>query len=465
MKDINLKEIKNIFMIGIGGIGMSAIAKILQQLGYSVSGSDAKESDNTKQLIKLGVKIFIGHSAKNIKDQDIIVYSSAVTKANPEMIEAENQGIQIIRRAEFLGKLLKLWPYSIGISGTHGKTTTSSIMSIIFMESNYDPTFIIGGILKNVNTNSILGKGKYIIYEADEYDRTFLALPPTYSIITNIEMDHSDIYSGIEDMKNTFVKYANSTSKEGFVVLCIDDKNIQKIIPQIKRKTVSYGFNKNADYRIQLAKIQETGSIFNIFYKNELLETFTLNALGNHNIKNATATIALSHQLQIPIDKIKNGLIKYEGVQRRFEIKHKINNIIFVDDYAHHPSEIKATLESARLSFPNKRIIAIFQPHLYSRTQDFYEEFGKSLLIADIIIVTDIYPAREKPIKGVTSELIANVIKKAGHKNFLLIPQKNELENKIVSILKKNDIVISLGAGDINISLENIYNKYKRNSK
>ena len=464
MKDINLKEIRNIHMIGIGGIGMSAIAKILQQIGYSVSGSDANKSDITKQLRKLGVKIVIGHSAKNVNDQDIVVYSSAITKTNSEIIEAKKQNIPIIRRAEFLGKLLELWPYTIGISGTHGKTTTSSIASIVFIEANYDPTFIIGGILKNVNTNSILGKGKYIIYEADEYDRTFLALPPTYSIITNIEMDHSDIYSDIEDMKKTFIEYANSTSKEGFVVLGIDDKNIRNIIPEIKSQIISYGFDKKADYQIQLSETQGQYSIFRIFYKNKLLDTFKLNALGIHNIKNASGVIALSHQLKIPIDKIKNGLIKYNGVKRRFEIKHEINNIIFIDDYAHHPSEIKATLKSTRLAYPNKRIIAIFQPHLYSRTRDFYEEFGKSLLIADVIVVTDIYPAREKPIKGVTSELIANIAIKPGHENVHYIPNKIKLEKYLPSIIKENDIIISLGAGDINKSLDKIYNNYKRNS-
>lgn len=462
MKDINLQQIKNIHMIGIGGIGMSAIAKILKQKGYFVSGSDANKSDNTKQLEKLGIKITIGHSDKNINGQDVVVYSSAITKTNPEIIEAKKQNIPIIRRAEFLGKLLKLWSYSVGISGTHGKTTTSSIASIVFIEADLDPTFIIGGILRNVNTNSILGNGKYIIYEADEYDRTFLALPPTYSIITNIEMDHSDIYSDIEDMKMSFLKYANSTSKEGFVVLDIDDKNIKNIIPKIKTQIISYGFDKKADYQIAFSEAQEKYSIFKIYYKNKLLDTFKLNALGIHNIKNATGIIALSHQLKIPIDKIKNGLIKYEGVKRRFEIKYKINNTIFIDDYAHHPSELKATLESARSANPQKRIIAIFQPHLYSRTLDFYKEFGKSLLVADVIVITDIYPAREKPIKGVTSELIANIAIKAGHKSVHYIPNKIKLEKEIPSIIKENDLVISLGAGDINKSLDKIYNNYKK---
>ncbi len=461
MNDINLKEVKNIFMIGIGGIGMSAIAKILQQKGYFVSGSDAYESENTKQLEKLGVKIYIGHSSKNIINQDIIVYSSAIKKNNPEMIEANNQNTPTIRRAEFLGELLKLWRYSIGVAGTHGKTTTSSMMSIAFMESDYNPTFIIGGILQNVNTNSMLGNSDYIIYEADEYDRTFLALPPTYSIITNIEMDHSDIYSDIEDMKDTFLKYANSTSKNGFVVLCIDDENIQNIAPQINRQIISYGFDKNADYRIEVSEIQEYHSIFKIFHENILLETFKLNALGDFNIKNATAVIALSHQLQIPLDKIKAGLIKYTGVQRRFEIKYNIDNIVFIDDYAHHPSEILVTLESTKVAFPNKRIVAIFQPHLFSRTKDFYKQFAESLSIADVITVIDIYPAREKPMKGVTSKLITDIIENSGHKDVSYIPQKEEMEKKIASILKENDIVISLGAGDINMSLKNIYNNYK----
>lgn len=465
MKDINLKEIKSIHMVGIGGIGMSAIAKILQQIGYSVSGSDANRSENTKQLEKLGIKIAIGHSDKNINCQDVVVYSSAITKTNNEIIKAKKQNIPIIRRAEFLGKLIKLWSYGVGISGTHGKTTTSSITSIVFMEADLDPTFIIGGILKNVNSNSLLGKGKYIIYEADEYDRTFLALPPTYSIITNIEMDHSDIYSDIKDMKTSFLKYANSTSKEGFIVLCIDDENIQNIIPEIKSRIISYGFDKKADYQIKLSETQELYSLFKIYYKNELLDIFKLNVIGIHNIKNAAGVIALSHQLKIPIDKIKNGLTKYKGVNRRFEIKHKINNTIFIDDYAHHPSEIKATLESIRFAYTNKRIIAIFQPHLYSRTRDFYKEFGESLLIADIIVVTDIYPAREKPIKGITSKLIVNIAIKSGHKNVHYIPNKLKLEKELPSLIKENYLVISLGAGDINKSLDKIYYNYKRNFK
>ncbi|MEA1987154.1 MAG: UDP-N-acetylmuramate--L-alanine ligase, partial [Candidatus Marinimicrobia bacterium] len=310
MNNFDFKNITSVHFIGIGGIGMSAIAKILQNKGFNISGSDANESENIEYLRKLNIDIFIGHSAKNISNQDVVVYSSAVTNSNPEMIEAKNKNIPTIRRAEFLGKLIKLWPFRIGIAGTHGKTTTSSIASILFMEANLDPTFIIGGILQNVNTNALLGTGEYIIYEADEYDRTFLALPPTYSIITNIEMDHSDIYSDIEDMKETFTKFANSTSENGFTVLCGDDENIQKIMPNIRRKIISYGFDKKSDYKIEFIGTNEQTSKFKIYFRNELLDIFEINALGNHNILNASAVIALAHQLKISTAKIKNGILK-----------------------------------------------------------------------------------------------------------------------------------------------------------
>lgn len=441
------KNIKKVHFVGIGGIGMSGLAEILLSQGFEISGSDRSLSEITKRLSDLGVKIYEGHSPENVKDIDVLVYSSAVSLDNPEVKTAIEKKIPVIKRAEMLAEVMRL-KYGISIAGTHGKTTTTSMVGLVLTEGGIDPTIIVGGKLSSLGgTNARLGNGEFIVVEADEFDRTFLKLTPTIAAITTLEREHLDTYKDLDDIKSAFIEFANKVPFYGFVVICLDEEALQDILPNINKKVITYGLTSQADVRS--INIEQDGFLnkYEIIYKGKNLGEIKLKIPGIHNVKNSLVAIIIGSELGIPFDKIKKALESFTGVYRRFEVKYN-KEIMVIDDYAHHPTETTATLAGIRAGW-QRRLIAVFQPHLYSRTRDFYNEFARSFLNSDIFICTNVYPAREEPIEGITGELIANAAKKFGHKNVFYVPNKNDIPNLLNQIKQDGDIIVTMGAGDI----------------
>ncbi len=441
-------KVNNIHFVGIGGIGMSGIAELLINQGFTISGSDLVESEITKKLEINGAKIFIGHNKNNVNGSELLVYSSAVSKKNPELIEAKKSKIPIIKRAEMLGELVALKQTSIGVAGTHGKTSTSSMLGVLLTYGKMDPTLVVGGLVQNLNTNSQLGQSDLIVVEADEYDRSFLQMNPTIAIINNIEEEHMDCYKDINDLYDSFIQFANSVPFYGGVAVCIDSIGIQQILPRIKRPIITYGFSKEADIYPQEISYKGLETSYTLYKKNKKCGRVKLKAPGKHNILNSLAAITIGFELGLDSKTIISGINTYSGVRRRFEIKGEAQGIIVVDDYAHHPTEVKATLQAAKKGW-NRRIISVFQPHLFSRTKILYNEFAKAFMSSDILLVTDIYPAREKPIDGVSGELILNAAKSEGHKNVYYINNLEKINDTLDKIAKQNDMVITIGAGTI----------------
>ncbi len=441
------KNIKKVHFVGIGGIGMSGIAEILLNQGFEISGSDKSLSEVTARLSSLGIKVYEGHSPENLKDADVLVYSSAVVIDNPEVQAAIERKIPIIKRSEMLAECMRM-KYGIGIAGTHGKTTTTSMVGLTLTEGGIDPTIIVGGKLSGLGgTNARLGDGEFIVVEADEFDRTFLKLTPTIAAITTLESEHLDTYKDLDDIKSAFIEFANKVPFYGFVVLCMDEPALQDIIPYINKKILTYGLTTQADIRATDISFNEFSSSYSVKYKGEDLGKITLKIPGVHNIKNSLVAICIAKELGIKFDVIKKALESFAGVYRRFEIKYN-KEILVIDDYAHHPTETSATLAGIRNGW-DRRLVAVFQPHLYTRTRDFYHEFGRSFLNSDIFICTDVYPAREEPINGVSGELIIEAAKKFGHKNTIYIKDKNDIPKKLLELKKDGDIIVTMGAGDI----------------
>ena len=439
--------IKKIHFIGIGGIGMSGIAEILLNQGFEISGSDLSTTDITERLKSLGIKVFEGHSRKNLEDVDCVVYSSAVNAENPEVKEAIERKIPVIKRAEMLAETMRL-KYGIGIAGTHGKTTTTSMVGLLLTEGGIDPTIIVGGKLSGLGgTNARLGKSDYIVVEADEFDRTFLKLSPCIAAITTLEKEHLDTYKDLDDIKAAFVEFANKVPFFGFVLLCMDEPALQDIMPLINKKIITYGTTSQADIRAVDIVHTEFSCEYTLECFGEELGRIKINIPGEHNVKNSLVAVTIAKELGISFDQIQKSLNNFSGVYRRFETKYN-KDLLVVDDYAHHPTEINATLSGIRNGW-KRRLVAVFQPHLYSRTQDFCNEFGRSFLNSDVFICTDVYPAREKPIEGVSGELIANAAKSFGHKNVIYEPDKTKLPELLNEICKEDDIVVTMGAGDI----------------
>jgi len=426
---------------------MSGLAEILVTLGHQVSGSDRQRSELTDYLTGLGVTFYEGHAAEYVQDVDYLIYSSAIPTNNPEISAALTKNIRMIRRAELLGQIMNR-KFGIAIAGTHGKTTTTSMIGHVLMDGGYDPTIIVGGTLKNLMTNARLGSSEYVVTEADEYDRSFLSLFPRMAVITSLEADHLDIYDDLDDLKRTFVKFANQVTFDGVLIVSEDDENLKEIKIQIKNTVLTYGLSDAADFYAKNIQFNRNRTRFEGFFGGESLGEFELIIPGDHNVRNALAAIGICHELEMPIDKIYTGLKTFTGVGRRFEIIAEVNDMLVVDDYAHHPTEVRATLKSAKTGWPNK-IIAAFQPHLYTRTRDFYKEFAKALAIADTCIVCDVYPAREEPISGITGELIVDVLKKNGHKNAMYFQDKDDISSEVIKILEENTMFITMGAGDI----------------
>ena len=442
-----MNTIKRVHFVGIGGIGMSGLAEILLSHGFEVSGSDMALSEITESLGKKGITIYEGHSAENLKDVDVLVYSSAVHTDNPEIIAAKERKIPVIKRSELLAEVMRM-KYGIGIAGTHGKTTTTSMVGLVLTEGGIDPTIIVGGKLSGLGgTNARLGNGEHIVVEADEFDRTFLKLSPTIAAITTLESEHLDTYKDLDDIKSAFVEFANKVPFFGFVVLCLDEPALQDIIPLINKKIFTYGLKSQADIRAVDIVHESNKSTYTVIYKDEELGRITLNIPGLYNIKNSLVAVCIAKELGIDFSVIKKALETFSGVYRRFEVKYD-KEVMVVDDYAHHPTEIDATLAGIRNGW-KRRLVAVFQPHLFTRTRDFAAEFGRSFLNSDIFICTDVYPAREKPIEGVTGEMIAKNAKGFGHKNVVYEPDKTKLPELLKKTVKDGDIVVMMGAGDI----------------
>jgi len=441
------KSIKKIHFVGIGGIGMSGIAELLLTQGFEISGSDLNLTEITKRLESLGAKIYQGHSAGNVKDVDVLVYSSAVVPSNEEVKAAADKNIPIIKRAEMLAETMRM-RYGIGIAGTHGKTTTTSMVGLTLTESGLDPTIIVGGKLSGLGgTNARLGNGEFIVVEADEFDRTFLKLTPTIAALTTLESEHLDTYKDLDDLKAAFIEFANKVPFYGFVVLCLDEPALQDIIPHINKTIFTYGTTAQADVRAIDIEHEGFNSKYTVVYKGEELGKIKLNIPGEHYVKNSLVAVTIGMELGIEFKIIKKALEKFSGVYRRFETKFN-NKILVLDDYAHHPTETTVTLEGIRAGW-DRRLVVVFQPHLYSRTRDFYQEFGRSFLKSDVFICTDVYPAREEPIEGVSGEMITIITKKFGHKNVHYVKDKNDIPQKIMELKKDGDIIITMGAGDI----------------
>lgn len=441
---------RHIHMVGIGGIGMSGIAEILLQRNYKVTGSDNSLSETTERLQELGATVFKGHAEKNIEGADVVVYTSAVKASeNIETKTALDRQIPVIKRAEMLAELMRM-KYGIGIAGTHGKTTTTTMTGHVIQDGSFDPTIIVGGRVHSFDkTNAVVGSGDIIIVEADEFDRTFLRLSPSMAVITNIEAEHLDIYKDLEDVKNAFIQFANKVPFYGVVVVCLDDPAVRSILPDIERRTISYGFTPQAQVRAVTIKKQGFYTSFTVLYEDKILGKIRLRAPGDHNVKNSLAAVAVGLELGMSFENIKSGLERFQGVYRRFQKKADTDNILVVDDYAHHPTEVQATISAARNGWKEKRIVAVFQPHLYSRTQKMYQEFGLSFFDAEVLVLTDVYPSREEPIEGVNGKLIADTAKKYGHRDVHYVEDKNLLPDTLEEISQPGDIIITMGAGDI----------------
>lgn len=441
------KNIKKVHFVGIGGIGMSGIAEILVNQGFEVSGSDKSLSEVTDRLEKIGIKVYEGHSPSNLKDADVLVYSSAVHIDNPEVQAAIERKIPIIKRSEMLAETMRM-KYGIGIAGTHGKTTTTSMVGLTLTEGGIDPTIIVGGKLSGLGgTNARLGNGEFIVVEADEFDRTFLKLTPTIAAITTLESEHLDTYKDLDDIKSAFIEFANKVPFYGFVALCLDEPALQDIIPHINKKIISYGLTAQADVRATDITANGFKSTYKVKYFNEELGDITLKIPGKHNVLNSLVAVIIGKELGIDFKIIKKALESFSGVYRRFEVKYN-KEVLVIDDYAHHPTETSATLKGIRDGW-DRRLVVVFQPHLYSRTRDFYQEFGRSFLNSDVFICTDVYPARELPIDGVSGALISNITKKFGHKNVHYVQDKKDVPALLNEIKKDGDIIVTMGAGDI----------------
>jgi UDP-N-acetylmuramate--alanine ligase len=456
------QKVKKVHFVGIGGIGMSGIAELLINIGFTVSGSDLMESPIVERLERMGAKIHLGHAAKNINDCDVLVYSSAVKPNNVELKQARINGIPVIKRAEMLGELISLKATSIAVGGTHGKTSTSSMIGSVLSVANFDPTLVIGGLVKTLDTNALLGSGDTIVVEADEFDRSFLALRPTISIITNIELEHTDCYDNLEDLQSAFIQFCNATPFYGSVILGCDSESVRAIIPNIQRPITTFGLSHDFDVYAEKVIHKESNSQFDVYYKKKILGSISLQVPGIYNVANALAAVALGIEMSIAFETIKNGLESFTGVKRRFEIKGTVNDIMIVDDYAHHPTEVAATLEAAKVGW-DRRVLAVFQPHLYTRTRDFYREFAESFLHSDVLFVTDIYPAREPKISNISGELVANAAIEFGHKRVIYAADTKLLESHLDKISKPGDMIIMIGAGNIWRFCDAYYKKLYKN--
>ncbi len=449
------RNFQRIHMIGIGGIGMSGIAEVLLTLGYSVSGSDLKATPITNRLALLGATIYAGHRAEQVEGAHVVVISSAVHADNPEVIEAHRRKIPVIPRAEMLAELMRL-KEGIAVAGAHGKTTTTSMTASVLAAAGLDPTFVVGGLVNHVGTTARLGKGDYMVVEADESDRTFLLLSPVVAVVTTIDREHLDQYHSLEDIQEAFLQFVNHVPFYGAAILCLDEPNVQAILPGVKRPVIRYGTSSQADLVISDVALEGLGSSFRLRYRGEDLGVFRLKSSpGIHNVRNAAAAAAVGLYLNIPADLIRDGLEKFAGVGRRFEIRGTFAGVTLVDDYGHHPAEIRATLEAARNCRFN-RLVVLFQPHRYTRTQHLWDDFCRAFNQADVLILTDIYPAGESPIEGVNAQGLAEAIAAAGHRDVRFRGAMELAVEELRREARAGDAMFMIGAGSVGRAAEEL---------
>jgi len=442
-------RIHHVHMVGIGGIGMSSIAEVLLRRGYEVSGSDLSESAVTKHLVNAGARIHIGHKAGQERGACVVVHSSAVDPDdNPETLAARTARIPVIARSEMLGELMRM-KFGVGIAGTHGKTTTTTMAGHVISAGAFDPTVIVGGKVAAFGSNAVSGEGDIILIEADEYDRTFLRLTPALAVITNIDEDHLDCYRDLDDIRQAFIQYASSVPFFGAAICCLDDEQVRSILPEIDRRVVTYGTLRGAHIRAENIRRDGPRMHFDLMEGERRLGPITLNAPGRHNVLNALAAIAVGLELDMTFEEIAAGVASFDGVDRRMHQIADAAGRLVIDDYAHHPTEVRATLDAAAGCWPDRRLVAVFQPHLYSRTRQFVTEFGGSFFDADVLVCMDIYPARETPEPGVTGKLIADAARSAGHPDVTYEPDKDRLVDTVIGLSREGDVILTLGAGDI----------------
>lgn len=451
------KKLNHIHLVGIGGAGMCGIAEVLINMGYKVSGSDLQDNDVTRRLIKLGANISIGHRAENVAGADVVVISSAIKNDNIEVKQARTMFIPVIPRAEMLAELMRM-KNGIAIAGSHGKTTTTSMTAVVLEAGGYDPTIIVGGRLNTIGTGAKLGTGDFIVAEADESDRSFLYLSPFIAVLTNIDEEHLDQYKSLKDLKKTFTSFANKVPFYCPVILCLDDANLQSIIPNIERRIITYGLSAQADINASDFKFEGFRSSALVWHKRKKLSFLRLQVPGIHNILNAMASIAVGLDLDIPARTIFEALEEYTGTGRRFELRSTVKDILVIEDYAHHPAEIKATLEAAKQGW-SRRLVVVFQPHRYSRLQNLLLRFATSFNQADVLVVTEVYPAGEEPISGVSGLTLYEEIHHFGHKRAIFEPDMHKIPDLLAEVLLPGDMLLVLGAGNIGRIIQDIITK------
>jgi UDP-N-acetylmuramate--alanine ligase len=441
------KKIRRIHFVGIGGIGMSGIAEVLHNLGYLVSGSDSRESETTRRLASLGVRVVIGHQAENLGEADVVVRSSAVGQENAEVAAARQRLVPVIQRAEMLAELMRM-KYGVAVAGTHGKTTTTSMVATVLARGGLDPTMVIGGRLNALGSNAKLGRGDFLVAEADESDGSFLKLSPTIAVVTTVDAEHLDYYRDLAHIQDTFVEFINKVPFYGMAVLCLDQENIQALLPRVEKRYVTYGLRSQADFLARDVSFAGMTSECRVFWKGQPLGRLALKVPGLHNVYNALAAVAVGMDLDLSFEVIRDALADFTGVDRRFQVRGEAGGITVVDDYAHHPVELKATLNAAKDGF-GRRVIAVFQPHRYSRTQALLSEFSTAFYQADRLFVTEIYPAGEAPIPGVSGRQIADGVAGHGHRHVTYVADKSELAKAVLDQVAPGDMVLTLGAGDV----------------
>jgi UDP-N-acetylmuramate--alanine ligase len=455
------KRIKHVHFVGIGGIGMSGIAEVLLNLGYQVTGSDLRATPITDHLEQCGALIYSRHAPENVKGAHVVVTSSAVRPDNPEIEEAQRHKIPVIPRAEMLAELARL-KYSVAVAGTHGKTTTTSMIATILDRADLDPTVVVGGLLNTIGSNSRLGKGDFIVLEADESDRSFLLLSPTIAVVTNIEADHLDHYRDLEDIQSAFLSFINKVPFYGAAVLCIDSPAVQSLIPLVKRRIVTYGTAATADVCITDVSLNGLGSTFTVRFNGGSADELRLDVPGMHNVLNATAAFAAARDMGVVPQVIGAGLSRFKGVDRRFQIKSR-DGITVIDDYAHHPTEIRATLSAAK-GGNFQRVFAVFQPHRFTRTFHLFEDFARAFNLADVVLILDIYPAGEAPIDGITTPALIEKIKSFGHKNAIYASNFETIESYIIANVKSGDAIVVMGAGSVTKLSDTLSQRFSRSA-
>jgi UDP-N-acetylmuramate--alanine ligase len=447
-------RVRHVHFVGVGGIGMSGLAEILHTLEFEVSGSDLKENDTTRRLSMLGVRIDIGHAAKNVHGADVVVFSSAISQENPEILEARASGIPVIGRAEMLAELMRV-KYGVAIAGSHGKTTTTSLIATVLRAAGLDPTVVVGGKMAALGSNARLGAGDLLVAEADESDGSFLRLTPTIAVVTNIDPEHLDHYGTHQRIKEAFVEFASRVPFYGLAVMCLDHPDVQDILPRVSRRHVTYGISAQADYSAKALRYAGLSTSFRVYKRSEFLGDFTVNMPGTHNVLNCLAVIAVADELEVPLSVTKQALATFGGVGRRFSIVAEVSGITLVDDYGHHPAEIEATLDAAQRAY-NRRVVVAFQPHRHTRTRDLFDGFTRAFNKADVVIVTDIYAAGEAPIPGVSAARLAQSIREHGHHDVTYVEDKRSVPDELERRLRPGDVIIALGAGDINASVREL---------